>query len=134
VRTGGGINHRIGLYDAVLIKENHIAAAGGVAAVLARAALVAAQADFVEIEVETLAQLTEALQAGARMVLLDNMDLPTLHEAVRLNAGRAILEISGGVTLDGLRKLAETGVDRISIGGLTKDVKATDFSMRFTEL
>ncbi len=134
VRTGGGTNHRIGLYDAVLIKENHIAAAGGVAPVLQAAAQVAAQADFVEIEVETLDQLREALDCGARMLLLDNMDLPTLREAVRLNAGRAILEISGGVTLERLRELAETGVDRISIGTLTKDVKATDFSMRFKEL
>ena len=133
VRCGGGTNHRIGLYDAVLIKENHIAAAGGVAQVLSRAATMAGQADFVEIEVETLAQLAEALDAGARMVLLDNMALPALREAVRLNAGRAILEISGGVTLSGIRELAETGVDRISIGGLTKDVKATDFSMRFTD-
>lgn len=138
VRTGGGTNHRIGLYDAVLIKENHIAAAGGVTAVLRRAAELAQQAAFIEIEVETLAQLDEALDAGARMVLLDNMDLPTLHEAVRRNLARgdnkAILEISGGVTLDGLRALAETGVDRISIGGLTKDVKATDYSMRFLDL
>ena len=134
VRTGGGTNHRIGLYDAVLIKENHIAAAGGVKPVLAAAARVAAQASFVEIEVETLAQLGEALDAGAKMVLLDNMDLPTLREAVRINAGRAVLEISGGVTLDGLRSLAETGVDRISVGALTKDVKATDFSMRLQEL
>lgn len=134
VRTGGGTNHRIGLYDAVLIKENHIAAAGGVTPVLRAAAQVAAQADFVEIEVETLAQLEEALGAGATMVLLDNMPLPTLREAVRLNAGRAILEISGGVTLDSVRALAETGVDRISIGALTKDVKATDFSMRLQEL
>ena len=134
VRCGGGTNHRIGLYDAVLIKENHIAAAGGVTQVLARAATVAGQADFVEIEVETLAQLTKALNAGARMVLLDNMALLTLCEAVRINQRRAILEISGGVTLAGLRELAETGVDRISIGGLTKDVKATDFSMRFTDL
>ncbi len=131
VRTGGGTNHRVGLYDAVLIKENHIAAAGGIAQVLRRAGQVAAQADFVEIEVETLDQLAQALAAGARMVLLDNMDLPTLREAVRLNAGRAVLEISGGVTLDGLRALAETGVDRISIGALTKDVQAIDFSMRF---
>jgi len=134
VRMGGGTNHRIGLFDAVLIKENHIAAAGGVTAVLRAAEKVAAQAQFIEIEVETLAQLTEALEAGARMVLLDNMDVATLHEAVRINAGRAILEISGGVTLDGLRALAETGVDRISIGALTKDVKATDFSMRLQEL
>ncbi|MCB1989215.1 MAG: nicotinate-nucleotide diphosphorylase (carboxylating), partial [Burkholderiaceae bacterium] len=133
VRMGGGTNHRIGLFDAVLIKENHIAAAGGVTAVLRAAEKVAAQAQFIEIEVETLAQLTEALEAGARMVLLDNMDVATLHEAVRINAGRAILEISGGVTLDGLRALAETGVDRISIGALTKDVKATDFSMRMEE-
>ncbi|WP_293604563.1 carboxylating nicotinate-nucleotide diphosphorylase [Polaromonas sp. UBA4122] len=131
VLTGGGTNHRVGLYDAVLIKENHIAAAGGIAQVLQRAAQVAAQADFVEIEVETLDQLAQALDAGARMVLLDNMDLATLKEAVRINAGRAILEISGGVTLDGLRALAETGVDRISIGTLTKNVQAIDFSMRF---
>lgn len=134
VRTGGGTNHRIGLHDAVLIKENHIAAAGGITPVLRAAAEVAGQASFVEIEVETLAQLQEALAAGARMVLLDNMDLATLREAVRINAGRAVLEISGGVTLDGLRALAETGVDRISIGTLTKDVKATDYSMRFKEL
>ena len=134
VRTGGGTNHRVGLYDAVLIKENHIAAAGGVTPVLQAAARVAAQATCVEIDVETLAQLEEALNAGATMVLLDNMDLPTLREAVRINAGRAILEISGGVTLDSVRALAETGVDRISIGALTKDVKATDFSMRLQEL
>jgi len=131
VVTGGGTNHRVGLYDAVLIKENHIAAAGGIAQVLARAAEVAAQADFVQIEVENLGELAQALDAGARMILLDNMSLPDLKEAVRINAGRAVLEISGGVTLDGLRTLAETGVDRISIGTLTKDVRAIDFSMRF---
>ena len=134
VRTGGGVNHRIGLFDAVLIKENHIAAAGGVAAVLQRVRDTAPAARFVEIEVETLAQLDEALASGATMVLLDNMDLPTLHEAVRRNAGRAVLEISGGVNLDTVRALAQTGVDRISIGALTKDVKATDFSMRFEAL
>jgi nicotinate-nucleotide pyrophosphorylase (carboxylating) len=133
VRTGGGVNHRIGLYDAVLIKENHIAAAGGVTPVLQAAQRVAARASFIEIEVETLEQLREALDAGAKMVLLDNMALETLREAVRLNDGRAILEISGGVTLERLRALAETGVDRISIGALTKDVKATDFSMRLKE-
>jgi len=130
VKTGGGVNHRIGLYDAVLIKENHIAAAGGVAEVLRRVQEASPQARFVEIEVETLAQLDEALACGATMVLLDNMDIPTLNEAVRRNAGRAILEISGGVSLDTVRALAETGVDRISIGGLTKDIKAVDFSMR----
>ncbi|PHM21547.1 MAG: nicotinate-nucleotide diphosphorylase (carboxylating) [Curvibacter sp. PD_MW3] len=134
VCTGGGTNHRIGLYDAVLIKENHIAAAGGVTAVLQRAATVAPSAKFVEIEVETLAQLDEALQAGATMVLLDNMSLDMLREAVRLNAGRAILEVSGGVNLATVRDIAATGVDRISIGALTKDVKAIDFSMRFEEL
>jgi nicotinate-nucleotide pyrophosphorylase (carboxylating) len=132
VRTGGGTNHRIGLYDAVLIKENHIAAAGGVTAVLQQAALVAPTAKFVEIEVETLAQLCEALGAGATMVLLDNMNLDMLREAVRINAGRAILEVSGGVNLTTVRDIAATGVDRISIGALTKDVQATDFSMRFS--
>jgi nicotinate-nucleotide pyrophosphorylase (carboxylating) len=130
VTTGGGVNHRIGLFDAVLIKENHIAAAGGVGAVLKRVAETAPQARFVEIEVETLEQLDEALASGATMVLLDNMDIPTLQEAVRRNAGRAVLEISGGVNLDTVRALAETGVDRISIGALTKDLKAIDFSMR----
>lgn len=138
VRIGGGVNHRMGLFDAMLIKENHIAAAGGVAAVLARAAALAHKASFVEIEVETLTQLQEALAAGATMVLLDNMDLPTLHQAVRLNesrgAQRAVLEISGGVNLEGVRALALTGVDRISVGALTKDVKAVDFSMRFEGL
>ena len=133
VRAGGGTNHRIGLYDAILIKENHIAAAGGVGAALQAAARVAGRAKFVEIEVETLAQLDEALAHGARMVLLDNMDLPTLREAVRLNDQRAVLEISGGVTLESVRALAETGVDRISVGALTKDIKAVDFSMRFQE-
>jgi nicotinate-nucleotide pyrophosphorylase (carboxylating) len=132
VRVGGGTNHRIGLFDAVLIKENHIAAAGSVTAALAAASAVAKGAKFIEVEVETLAQLQEALGAGATMVLLDNMELPVLHEAVRINAGRAILEISGGVTLDSVRALAETGVDRISIGALTKDIKAADFSMRFS--
>ncbi len=131
VAVGGGQNHRMGLYDAILIKENHIAAAGGVAAVLAAAAQQAPQARFVQIEVERLDQLEDALAHGARMVLLDNMDLDTLREAVRLNAGRAVLEVSGGVTLQTVRALAETGVDRISIGSLTKDVTATDYSMRF---
>ncbi|NDP37542.1 MAG: carboxylating nicotinate-nucleotide diphosphorylase [Rhodoferax sp.] len=131
VRVGGGTNHRLGLYDALLIKENHIAAAGGVAKVLRRAAVLAPEAKFVEIEVETLAQLKEALDAGAGMVLLDNMSLAQLQDAVQLNAGRAVLEVSGGVTMSTVRAIASTGVDRISIGALTKDVKAIDFSMRF---
>ncbi|MFI5447178.1 carboxylating nicotinate-nucleotide diphosphorylase [Polaromonas sp. UC242_47] len=134
VRCGGGVNHRIGLYDAVLIKENHIAAAGGIHAVLQRTAEVAGRATFVEIEVETLAQLREALEAGARMILLDNMDLAQLREAVQITAGRAILEVSGGVSLDTVAGIAATGVDRISIGALTKDIKAIDFSMRFAQL
>lgn len=132
VRTGGGTNHRIGLYDAVLIKENHIAAAGSVSAVLARAAQVAPSATFVEIEVETLAQLAEALDAGAAMVLLDNMTPEMLREAVQINDGRAILEVSGGVNMSTVAGIAATGVDRISIGTLTKDVQAIDFSMRFS--
>ena len=136
VAVGGGVNHRIGLFDAILIKENHIAAAGGVREALAQAQLVA-QADttdtlkFVQIEVETLDQLALALQAGANMVLLDNMDLATLRQAVGMNGGRAVLEVSGGVTVERLAELAATGVNRISIGGLTKDVRAMDYSMRF---
>ena len=134
VRVGGGTNHRIGLFDAVLIKENHIAAVGGVTAALKRAAEVAPGAKFIEIEVETLSQLTEALDAGATMVLLDNMTLPVLHKSVHINAGRAILEVSGNVHMGTVCDIAATGVDRISIGGLTKDVQAIDFSMRFEEL
>lgn len=131
VRCGGGSNHRIGLFDAVLIKENHIAAAGGIAAVLQRAAAVAGRAGFVEIEVENLDELQQALDAGATMILLDNMDLMQMREAVRITAGRAILEVSGGVGLDTVADIAATGVDRISVGALTKDIKAVDFSMRF---
>ncbi|HCX80351.1 MAG: nicotinate-nucleotide diphosphorylase (carboxylating) [Curvibacter sp. RIFCSPHIGHO2_12_FULL_63_18] len=134
VHQGGGTNHRIGLFDAVLIKENHIAAAGGVTAALQRASQLAASAKFIEVEVETLDQLREALDCGAKMVLLDNMTMAHLVQAVAINAGRAILEVSGGVSLDTVRAIAATGVDRISIGALTKDVKATDFSMRFEEL
>jgi len=134
VAVGGGANHRLGLFDAILIKENHIAAAGGVTAALRAAyelTLKKANVKFVQIEVETLDQLREALACGANMILLDNMALPQLREAVAIADGRAVLEISGGVTLAGLSALAQTGVDRISIGALTKDVKATDFSMRF---
>jgi nicotinate-nucleotide pyrophosphorylase (carboxylating) len=133
VHTGGGLNHRMGLFDAILIKENHIMAAGGVAQVLAQAAAFAHELQFIEIEVETLAQLQEALDAGANMVLLDNMPAATLREAVSMNAGRAILEVSGGVSLETVAALAATGVDRISIGAITKDVKAVDFSLRFDQ-
>ena len=131
VRTGGGANHRMGLYDAMLIKENHIAAAGGVRNVLERARREARPPLWVQIEVETLDQLREALEAGATMILLDNMTLETMREAVRLAGDRAELEASGGITLDTVRAVAETGVHRISIGSLTKDVDAVDFSMRF---
>ncbi|MFN9490058.1 MAG: carboxylating nicotinate-nucleotide diphosphorylase [Betaproteobacteria bacterium] len=131
VVTGGGMNHRMGLWDAILIKENHITAAGGVSAALRAAAVYASQAQWVQIEVETLDQLHEAVDAGANMVLLDNMDLAQMREAVRWTAGRATLEASGGITLENVRAIAETGVDRISIGALTKDVRAIDLSMRF---
>jgi nicotinate-nucleotide pyrophosphorylase (carboxylating) len=131
VRMGGGTNHRIGLYDGIVIKENHIAAAGGIAPALALAFAAAPEGVFVEIEVETLDQLQEALDAGAKMILLDNFDLDRMKRAVTRNAGRAVLEASGGVTLESVRKIAETGVDRISVGSLTKDVKAVDLSMRF---
>ena len=130
VRCGGGSNHRMGLHDAVLIKENHIAAAGGIPAALACAADVAAGAP-VQIEVENLDQLREALAAGARLILLDNFDLEALREAVRLTQGRAQLEASGGVGMESVRAIAQTGVDRISIGSLTKDIRAIDLSMRF---
>ena len=129
VRIGGGHNQRLALWDGILIKENHIAAAGGITAVLRNAqALNAGVA--IQIEVESLAQLAEALAAGAASVLLDNFDLAGMREAVALNGGRALLEVSGGVQLDQVREIAATGVDRISIGRLTKDVRATDYSMR----
>jgi nicotinate-nucleotide pyrophosphorylase (carboxylating) len=137
VKCGGGGNHRLGLYDGILIKENHIVAAGGISAALAAAQEIAAAAggrcQFVQVEVETLAELNEALAAGAKMLLLDNMTLVQMHEAVAIGAGRAILEASGNVSMDTVRSIAETGVDRISIGGLTKDVRALDLSMRFQE-
>lgn len=133
VRCGGGRNHRMGLYDAILIKENHIAAAGGLTAAFRAAEALKDRAAFIQVEVETLRQLQEALDAGVAMVLLDNMPLETIREAVRLADGRCSLEISGGVTFETLRACAETGVDRISVGALIKDVKAIDFSMRFSD-
>jgi nicotinate-nucleotide pyrophosphorylase (carboxylating) len=129
VRVGGGKNQRMALYDGILIKENHIAAAGGVTPALTAAAGLNAGAP-VQIEVETIVQLEEALAAGVKSVLLDNFDLGMMREAVQVNAGRALLEASGGIHLDTVRAIAETGVDRISIGSLTKDVRATDYSLR----
>ncbi len=128
--SGGATNHRLGLYDAILIKENHIRAAGSVSAALQRAAA-AADGVPVEIEVEDLEQLRAALQAGAARILLDNFPLEALRAAVAFTAGRARLEASGGVNLDSVRAIAETGVDDISVGAITKDLKAVDFSMRF---
>lgn len=136
IRCGGGTNHRMGLYDGILIKENHIIAAGSIERALRAAEEIATPAQFIQIEVETLDDLRNALNAGARMILLDNFDLDGLREAVGLNARstntRAVLEASGGVTLESVRAVAETGVDRISIGSLTKDIKAVDLSMRFS--
>ena len=131
VTCGGGHNHRMGLHDAVLIKENHITVAGSVTAALAQARAKASANLPIEIEVENIAQLREALSAGATRILLDNFDLDMLRNAVRETHGRAQLEASGGVTLDSIRAIAQTGVDFISIGSLTKHVRAIDLSMRF---
>ena len=131
VTCGGCHNHRIGLFDAFLIKENHIAACGGIAEAITAAHKIA-PGKPVEIEVESLAELRQALEAGADIVMLDELSLDDMSEAVRLNAGRAKLEASGGINDDTLRVIAETGVDYISIGTLTKDVKAVDLSMRLS--
>ncbi len=139
VTAGGGHNHRIGLFDGILIKENHIAAAGGIKSALDAAfGLVkhqAAASTMIEIEVETLEQLREALDCGAKLILIDNFDLSNMRQAVAVASasphGRAELEASGGVNLSTVRAIAETGVDRISIGTLTKDIQALDLSMRF---
>jgi nicotinate-nucleotide pyrophosphorylase (carboxylating) len=132
VRVGGGANQRLALYAGILIKENHIVAAGGVTAALERARALASGVD-IQIEVETLAQLREALDAGAVSVLLDNFTLAQMCDAVAMTGGRALLETSGGVALEQMADIAATGVDRISIGRLTKDVRAIDFSMRVLE-
>jgi len=129
VRVGGGANQRMALYDGILIKENHIAAAGGITAAL-RAATALDAGVTIQVEVESIAELEEALAAGAVSILLDNFDLDMMREAVRINAGRALLEASGGINMQTVRAIAETGVDRISIGSLTKDVRATDYSLR----
>lgn len=130
VRTGGAANHRTGLYDGILIKENHIAAAGSVQAAVEAARRLGTDLP-IEIEVEALDQIPEALKAGADILLLDNFDLDQLRTAVTLNRGQARLEASGGVSLDTLREIAATGVDAISVGALTKNVRAVDLSMRF---
>ena len=134
VHIGGGHNQRMGLFDGILIKENHILAAGGIRPALAAASRLMHEGVTIQIEVETLAQLREALDAGATLILLDNFDLGQMRVAVQLTAGRAELEASGGVNLDTVRAIAQTGVDRISIGALTKDIQAVDLSMRFDAL
>jgi nicotinate-nucleotide pyrophosphorylase (carboxylating) len=133
VRVGGGQNQRLALYDGILIKENHIAAAGGIVHVMAAAKALAAGAS-IQIEVENLTQLRDALEAGATSILLDNFKLQSMRDAVAETDGRALLEASGGINHATVRAIAETGVDRISIGSLTKDVKATDYSLRVVGL
>ena len=135
VKCGGGVNHRLGLYDGILIKENHIMSAGGIEQALKTAKIIAPKDLIIQIEVETRDELSKALNAGARMILLDNFNLDDLNYAVALTADltnkKATLEASGGITLGNVRKIAETGVDRISIGSITKNVRAIDFSMNF---
>lgn len=131
VAVGGGHNQRIGLFDGILIKENHILAAGGIRAALQQAFRLAPPNATIQIEVESLDELREALDAKAKLILLDNFGLDDMRTAARLNAGRAELEASGGIDLQTVHAIAETGVDRISVGSLTKDVRAVDLSMRF---
>jgi nicotinate-nucleotide pyrophosphorylase (carboxylating) len=130
VRCGGGTNHRIGLFDAMLVKENHIAAAGSIAGAVAESRQLNSKV-LLEVEVENLTQLREALDARVDRVLLDNFALDQLREAVKTTSGRTELEASGNISLETLRAVAETGVDFISVGGLTKHVRAVDLSMRF---
>ncbi|MBI3897032.1 MAG: carboxylating nicotinate-nucleotide diphosphorylase [Gammaproteobacteria bacterium] len=133
VRCGGAQNHRVGLYDGILIKENHIAAAGSITAAVGAAKASAPAGVFVEVEVENLPELHEALAAGAERILLDNFSRDDIRQAVAETAGRAKLEVSGGVTLADIRGLAETGVDYISIGDITKNLRAIDLSMRIEQ-
>ena len=129
VRVGGGINHRTGLYDGVLIKENHIAAAGGIKQAINSARAYIPHTLKIEVETETISQVKEALEAGAEIIMLDNMELGTMRQAVSIVNGRALLEASGGVSLETVRDIAETGVDIISVGALTHSARAMDISM-----
>ncbi|CAJ1004572.1 MULTISPECIES: carboxylating nicotinate-nucleotide diphosphorylase [Bacillales] len=129
VRVGGGHNHRYALYDAVMIKDNHIKGAGGIAQAVASARAAVPHTMTIEVETETLDQVQEALDAGADIIMLDNMPLDVMKQAVTLIGGRAVVEASGGVTLDTIRSIAETGVDVISVGALTHSVKALDISL-----
>lgn len=129
VRVGGGVNHRTGLYDGILIKENHIAAAGGITAAVNRTRDYIPHTLKIEVETETVEQVEEALAAGADIIMLDNMDCATMRQCVGLIGGRALVEASGGVNLDTVRAIAETGVDIISVGALTHSSRAVDISM-----
>ncbi len=131
VRIGGGQNQRLALWHGILIKENHIAAAGGVAAAVKAAQALNSGVD-IQVEVENFTELKEALDAGAKSILIDNFTTEQMREAVAFTNGRALLEASGGIDLDQMRAIAATGVDRISLGKLTKDIKAVDFSMRIS--
>lgn len=131
VRVGGGHNHRLGLYDGILIKENHIIAAGGIQAAVNKARTLAPLLTRVEVEVENLDQLEQALQAGADIIMLDNFDLDTLRQAVTWVAGRVPLEASGNIGQHNIRAIAETGVDYLSVGKITRDIQSLDLSMRF---
>ncbi|HAH87630.1 MAG: carboxylating nicotinate-nucleotide diphosphorylase [Armatimonadota bacterium] len=133
VRTGGGRNHRMGLYDAVLIKDNHIAAVGGIAAAIERARAGAPHTVKIEIECDTIDQVEQALEAGADMILLDNMSPDTLGKAVEICEGRALTEASGGITEESIVAVAETGVDLISVGALTHSVRALDISLEIAD-
>lgn len=129
VRVGGALNHRYGLHDAILIKDNHIAVAGGIREAVHAARKVASHTTRIEVEVESLEQLHEALESGADIILLDNMDAETMKKAVEVTAGKAILEASGGITAENLEDVARTGVDIISLGVLTHSVKSLDLSL-----
>jgi len=129
VRIGGGSNHRSGLYDAVLIKENHIAAAGGISVAVERARAFVSHTMKIEVETETLDQVAEALDVGVDIIMLDNMDLETMRRAVALIGGRSLVEASGGVTIETIAEIAATGVDIISVGALTHSARAMDISM-----
>jgi len=129
VRMGGGYNHRFGLYDAVLIKDNHIAVAGGIRSAVNSVRKQISHTAKIEVEVENLYQLQEALKMKADIIMLDNMDLETMKKAVKMAKGKALIEASGGITLEKVREIAQTGVDLISVGALTHSVKALDISM-----
>lgn len=131
VTVGGGANQRLALWDGILIKENHIMAAGGITAALKAAQALHAGVS-IQIEVESIQELEEALAAGAQSILIDNFSIEEMRQAVTVNAGRALLEASGGITLESIRSIAATGVDRISIGQITKDIRAIDYSLRVT--